>query len=143
MKKVILNKCYGGFDVSPKGYQLYAKKKGIALFAYKAKDFNSLTGKIVYEFAGNLEEDSSMGLTYTTKDYGKGKYIELPDNAELLYLDSEYRTDKDLIEVVEELGVEASGRFGNLKVVEIPDDLDYVIDEYDGIETLHARVQEW
>ena len=48
-----------------------------------------------------------------------------------------------MIEVVEELGEKASGRFGNLKVVEIPDDLEYVIDEYDGIETLHQKVKEW
>lgn len=143
MKKVILNKCFGGFDVSVKGYQLYAKKKGRELFVYKAKDFNSFTRNMVYDFVENLKDEHSISYTYTTKNYGKGKNIELPDNAELLYLNSEYRTDKDLIEVVEELGAEASGRFGNLKVVEIPDDLDYVIDEYDGIETLHARVQEW
>jgi hypothetical protein len=30
-----------------------------------------------------------------------------------------------------------------LVVVEIPDGLDYVIDDYDGFETLHERVEEW
>ena len=54
-----------------------------------------------------------------------------------LYLRGESRQDETLIEVVEELGEKASGRFGSLKVVEIPDNSFYIIDEYDGIETLY------
>ena len=63
----------------------------------------------------------------------------------VLYLDDKYREDELLIQIVEELGDKASGRFGDLKVVEIPDDVasDYMIDDYDGFETLHKRVQEW
>ena len=48
-----------------------------------------------------------------------------------------------MIEVVEELGEKASGRYGHLVVVEIPDGMDYVIDDYDGIETLHENVKVW
>ena len=95
-KKVILNKCYGGFEVSKRGKELYAKKKG-------------------------LNEKES----------------------EKLWLNESYREDPTLIEVVEELGAKANGDFGKLKIVEIPYDLDYVIDEYDGFETLHQKVQEW
>lgn len=32
--KIILNKCYGGFDVSDKAYELYTEKKGISLYRY-------------------------------------------------------------------------------------------------------------
>lgn len=55
----------------------------------------------------------------------------------LLYLNDEYRQDPILIEVVEELGEKASGRFGSLEVVEIPNNLFYKIDEYDGFETIY------
>ena len=48
-----------------------------------------------------------------------------------------------MVEVVEELGDKASGFYGKLKVVEIPDGLSYVIDDYDGIETLHEDVPIW
>ena len=34
MKKVILNKCFGGFGLSKEAYELYAKKKGISVFHY-------------------------------------------------------------------------------------------------------------
>ena len=32
--KIILNKCYGGFDVSDKAYELYAEKRGISIYRY-------------------------------------------------------------------------------------------------------------
>ena len=34
MRKIILNKCYGGSDLSKKAYELYAKKKGLELYTY-------------------------------------------------------------------------------------------------------------
>ena len=51
------------------------------------------------------------------------------------------RTNSDLIQVVEELGEEASGSCAKLCVVEIPDEAtDYMIVEYDGRETLYYVV---
>ena len=48
------------------------------------------------------------------------------------------RTDPQLIEVVETLGKEANGMCANLEVVDIPDEItDYVINEYDGYETVY------
>ena len=44
---------------------------------------------------------------------------------------------------VEELGKEASGRNGNLIVIDVPYGMKYVIDDYDGIETLHEDVPVW
>lgn len=60
-----------------------------------------------------------------------------------LYLDKSHRKDPILIEVVEELGKSASGPFAELKVVNIPDDMEYEIDDYDGMETLHQKVEKW
>ena len=53
------------------------------------------------------------------------------------------RTDNDLISVIEDLGDEASGRYGSVKVIEIPDDIDWEIDDYDGIETIHEKHRVW
>jgi hypothetical protein len=45
------------------------------------------------------------------------------------------RDDPNLVKVVEELGEEASARYAELKIVEIPDDVkDWYIQEYDGTE---------
>ena len=54
-----------------------------------------------------------------------------------LYLESKYRKDPTLIEVVEELGEKASGFCGELEIVKIPDNCYYKIDEYDGYESIY------
>lgn len=127
MKRVILNKCFGGFGVSKDAYELYAKKKGISVFHY------------TYATDDNRSFDFHF-----TKDFGDNVYISNEDFKKyFLNLDENFREDKTLIEVVEELGEKANTFYSNLKIVEIPDDLDYVIDNYDGIETLHQKVQEW
>ena len=46
------------------------------------------------------------------------------------YYDIE-RNNQYLVRVVEELGDSASGRFAELKVVDIPDDVEWQIDFYD------------
>ena len=136
--KVILNKCFGGFGVSQEAYELYAKKKGIELFAYKLEYRN---GKPIYK---KTDTGSSIFTINFTKDFGD--YIELSDdNSEkyCLELRDNHREDPVLIEVVEELGERANSRFSELVVVDIPDGMEYEIDDYDGIETLHQKVRKW
>lgn len=53
------------------------------------------------------------------------------------------RTDSKLIECVETLGEKANGQFASLKVVEVPDDVDWYIDDYDGIETVEETHRRW
>ena len=137
MKKVILNKCFGGFGLSKEAYELYAKKKGISVFHYTQENLK----KEIYTYA---TDDNRTFDFYFTKDFGDNVYISDEDFKEyFLNLDEKFREDKTLIEVVEELGKKANAFYSNLKIVEIPDDLDYVIDNYDGIETLHQKVKEW
>ena len=59
------------------------------------------------------------------------------------YRDEEKRTDPKLIECVETLGHKADGYFANLKVVEIPDDVEWEINDYDGIESIHEVHRVW
>lgn len=53
------------------------------------------------------------------------------------------RNESALVQTVEELGEEASGRFAELKVVEIPDGVDWVVEEYDGSEWVSERHETW
>jgi len=64
--------------------------------------------------------------------YKDGQLYDIKDR-----YDNDVRTDKDLIEIVETIGKEASGRFARLEVVEIPDDVNWEIQEYDGYESIH------
>lgn len=54
------------------------------------------------------------------------------------------RTDVTLIKTVEELGSEAaSGSCAKLKVIEIPDGIQWEIEEYDGFESVHEKHASW
>lgn len=145
MKKIILNKSYGGFDVSKAAYKEYAKRLGLDLFTYDTDFVHDEDKTRVYYVKKDFDACAGIFTTYTTKDFGDRVLESQIDDEFVLYLDDKYREDELLIQIVEELGDKASGRFGDLKVVEIPDDVasDYMIDDYDGFETLHKRVQEW
>ena len=54
-----------------------------------------------------------------------------------------FRDDPTLVSVVEELGPEASGSYSELKVVEIPDDVDWKIVEHDGKEHVAEKHRTW
>jgi hypothetical protein len=55
----------------------------------------------------------------------------------------EYRADPRFVKVVEELGDDACGEYAKLVVVEIPDDIEWEIDEYDGYETIREAHRSW
>jgi hypothetical protein len=91
--KIVVNRCFGGFELSKAAYK-------------------------------------ELGLKWD--GYG-GAYREYAK-----------RTNKKLIAVVEKLGSEkASGELAQLEVVEIPDGIDWEIDDYDGVETIHEKHRSW
>lgn len=53
------------------------------------------------------------------------------------------RDDSKLVECVEKLGEEANGTYAELKVVEIPDDVNWEIGEYDGLEWVEEVHRRW
>ena len=55
----------------------------------------------------------------------------------------EDRSNPALVKCVEALGKNASGELSSLKVVEIPDDVEWEINEYDGLESVVGQHREW
>ena len=53
------------------------------------------------------------------------------------------RADPILIHVIETLGAEADGRFAKLRIIEIPDDVEWEITEYDGNESVEEVHRKW
>lgn len=54
------------------------------------------------------------------------------------------RDDPHLITVVEMLGRKASsGQYANLKVITIPDGVDWVVKDYDGVEWVAEKHRTW
>jgi hypothetical protein len=53
------------------------------------------------------------------------------------------RSNPLLVKCVEELGGEANGKFACLSIVEIPDDVEWEIEEYDGLEWVAEKHRVW
>ena len=53
------------------------------------------------------------------------------------------RNNPILVEIVEQLGEAANGDFAELKVVEIPDDVQWQVEEYDGNEWVAEKHRTW
>lgn len=53
------------------------------------------------------------------------------------------RTAPELVQVVEELGDDANDWASKLVIVDVPDDVDWVIEDYDGYETIEEVHRSW
>ena len=69
-------------------------------------------------------------------------YKQLSNKSEVYGFELD-RTDPILIQVVEALGAEADGRFAKLRIIEIPDDIEWEITEYDGSESVEEVHRKW
>ena len=148
--KIVKNSCYGGFGISPKALQEINKRKGKETYFF-ISDFEGKRKPVLQEQA----EKELIWSAYSipNPDFEK---MNKPDEDGLYKTANEYansisyetcrgidRTDPDLIAVIEELGEEANGRFADLEIVEIPDDIEFEIDQYDGLETIREKHRTW
>ena len=53
------------------------------------------------------------------------------------------RDSKTLVQIVQELGKKADGKYSELRIVEVPDEVDWQIDEYDGQEWVAEKHRTW
>lgn len=136
--KVVINCCYGGFSLSEKAILLYAQKMGLNVYPKKSR-FHITTYWTVPE--SEQVEDCSYRwheMTFDERSEHNRKYSEQTISCR----DFE-RNDPILVQIVEELGAEANGEHAKLKVVEIPDDVRWEIDEYDGVEHVAEVHRTW
>jgi hypothetical protein len=116
MTKIVINRCHGGFGLSDKAVELYGQLKNINL----------------------IRQDRAIFAKY-----GSHWYVDEVTDANYFSYYNIERNDPILVRVVEELGEEANNRFAELKVVEIPDDVKWEINEYEGVEHVAEKHRTW
>lgn len=72
------------------------------------------------------------------------RYLEMASitDESFIYLDIE-RDDPYLVKIVNEMGEKANDSCSKLKVVKIPADVNWIIQEYDGIEWIAEEHRTW
>lgn len=138
--KVAINTCFGGFGLSIEAVDLYAKKAGFEVYHYVSDYSNGYNNKKNKRYDGS---DKYLCFFHLKEDIGDEPSDEELNNAEWFDKIELERNDPILIEVIEELGDKANGMCANLTVVEIPDDVDYIIEEYDGNEHIAESHRTW
>ena len=136
MKKIVINACYGGFSLSPRALKRYAELAGRECFFFTS---NLSTRAYKPVNVDDLDDEwffSSFDTPHPNEEVTNENYRQ--NN-----IDPQERDDPVLIQVVEELGSGANGRCANLKIVEIPDDVEWEIEEYDGNEWVAEKHRTW
>ena len=134
--KLVINKCYGGFGLSLLALQRYCELIGKEAHFYRQEWGSALAEKV--------DVNERRAFVYCVHhDYGDTVDINaIPSDAYF----NEYaipRNDPILVQVVEELGVKANGSCSELKIIEIPDDVEWQIEEYDGLEWIAEKHRTW
>jgi hypothetical protein len=126
--KIVINRCHGGFGLSNEGFELLLQKKGIEFDKVPSKSW-IMAEEFDYYKKGHAGED----------EY----YICYRDMCSAFENNGKSRSDPDLVAVVEDLGEAAYGFAAELKVVDVPDDVEWYIEEYDGIEWVAEKHRTW
>jgi hypothetical protein len=139
--KVVINTCFGGFGLSHVACMRYAELAGFELYPY----FDHITLNI----CGSNANIGNPGLMH---HYSKVPINSLPRNKrdDPIVPDEQYwsyhslsRCDPTLIQVIEEMGESANGRHSELRIVEIPDDVEWHIEDYNGSEHVAENHRTW
>lgn len=138
--KIVINKCFGGYGLSTKAAEELAKRKGIAKLYWYKLDYPDEGINLMIKCD---PKDSGILVIACDEDFGPSIKDSGIIEDHIFHFDEVPRNDSDLVAVVEELGEDACDRFAELKIVEIPDDVEWEIDNYDGIETIHEKHRVW
>lgn len=137
-KKIVVNRCYGGFGLSEAAMKLYAAKKGIELFP-SCSDGMWEWWTVPPGKRDPLCDQKDFHSWPMEKRQQSNKAV---GDSRIFDFDIP-RDDAALVAVVEELGHEANGETAKLEVVEIPDDVEWVISDYDGMEKVEEAHRSW
>ena len=143
IRYVVINEQHGGFGLSPEAIKRYLEIKGIEYYAEENDRYGGLIGPkhwLVPKEQQLQEPDAETWHSMTLAE--RQQHNQLYDQQVFSDRDVD-RDDPVLVQVVKEMGANAGGRFAALKIVEIPADVDWQIEEYDGMEWVAEMHRTW
>lgn len=124
MTRVVVNKCFGGFCLSPKAV-LWMYEQGFKELATPIKDYFGVE-------LNELEQSLEKWRLFPSLSFE----IFSPDEQYVLNDRPTQRDHPLLVQAVEKFGEEANSRSASLAIVEIPDGVFWHIQNHDGMETV-------
>ena len=157
--KVAINNCYGGFSLSALAVKRIAELTGRECYFFSL--FLHRGGFNCGEYRPITIEDASKTLLFYAFDIPNPNEVLISQDNWHLKTDKEKQETNDcydlhrikannyerdsplLIQVIEELGEKANGMCAQLKIIEIPEGVEWDISEYDGIEHVAEKHRVW
>ena len=115
VRHVVINSEHGGFGISRAAELAYLERTGTPYTFQDREDRAATLSKGQYIMVGRA--------------YWNSRALE--------------RDDPVLVGIVREMGAAANGDFASLRIVELPADVDWTIEEYDGREWVAERHRTW
>lgn len=139
--KVVINRRYGGFGLSHEAALRYFEIKGITVYPEQGNAIWKFWTYWIVKPEDRIE--SKEGEAFYKMSIKDRQAYNKAHSEQTVYLRDVARHDPALVQVVEEMGSKADGDHAELKVVEIPDDVEYTIEEYDGLEHIAEVHRTW
>ena len=117
MQEIVINRCYGGFSLSRKAFLRLRE----------------------------LQQKDALDEPNWGEPWGNGSKIRKAfyEGSTGNFCRDIARNDPLLIHIVKELGADANGDHAELRITEIPNGVDWIIEEYDGLEWVAEKHQTW
>ena len=141
--KVVINSCYGGFGLSKEACQRYWDIKGQQIWIEDDTKFSSLGLFTVWLVSPEERIDMKEGQTFYEMSIEDRRAYNAEYSEQTWHYRDVERDDPILVQVVKELGDAANSRHSELRIVEIPDDVNYIVEEYDGMEHIAESHRTW
>jgi len=138
--KIVINGCHGGFRLSHEATLAYLNKCGIQFWVEPNQ--HSLVGPTYYLVPPEERIEGDPVNWYSMTLEQRRAHNKAYHNTVFYSVDIA-RDDANLVSVVLELGEAANGSHARLKIVEIPDDVEWQIEEYDGLEWVAEKHRTW
>ena len=142
--RIVINVCHGGFGLSPEASAKIEELNGRSAFFYETEADYVHGISLIVKCLNIHEKLPLFNKVMTNKKFEIGHRLSNDDFDKYVISHNDIeRNCPILLKVVEELGKEANGRFSDLKIVEIPDGVDWEIKEYDGWEHIAEKHRTW
>lgn len=146
--KIALNKDgLGLFKLSPEAFVYYHTLKGKPCYFYRIETFVEFPEMILVETKEDFIRFRDTSGYFSNKYFGKkvkageSKKVKTSQIFDTLYKYD--RTDSDLIKTIEDLGERANSIISDLKIVEVPDDIEFELFERNGCEYAVEKGRYW
>lgn len=150
-QRIVINTCFGGFSLSREAVKRLAELQGRPCYFFEL-DFKTGTYQSPPDVNGMMwtafDIPNPNEVLINTSNWSSIPMEERKRANELyeahrIDQKSDDRSNPLLIKVVDELGERANGACAQLNIVEIPDGIEWEIDNYDGNESINEKHRSW